>query len=242
MRVDERDHGLNQRSNSAIAKSADALRRISLACRGSRFSRSRTFSRLPSALVGPARRPRSRSRAADLAGNRADRRPLRRVLAPVLQAPGAPHVRALQPEREVLSSSSSPQSLKTCGLRESRDGSDRLRGEHSGGGGEHGWQARARRFAHQPVRGGDVLVDLPQGSAPARPAWGQARDLRRARTAEERHPPRVQRLHGWSISKSTTAIRRSSPSPFADSFRSRSDTSKKPDRRPIGNSPTHNTK
>jgi DNA modification methylase len=37
--VDERDHRLNGRSSSAWAKYADALRRISLAWRSSRFSR-----------------------------------------------------------------------------------------------------------------------------------------------------------------------------------------------------------
>ena len=49
MIVDERDHGLNRRSSSAWAKYADALRRISLACRSSRFSRSSALSR--SAIV-----------------------------------------------------------------------------------------------------------------------------------------------------------------------------------------------
>jgi hypothetical protein len=43
MIVDERDHGLDRRSSSAIAKYADALRRISLAWRSSRFSRSSTM-------------------------------------------------------------------------------------------------------------------------------------------------------------------------------------------------------
>src|ERR1700722_14407146 len=55
--VDEGNHGLNRRSSSAWAKYALALRRISLACRSSRFSRSRAFS-----FVGtPARTPLSRS-------------------------------------------------------------------------------------------------------------------------------------------------------------------------------------
>ena len=40
MLVDEGDHGLDRRSSSAIAKYADALRRISLAWRSSRISRS----------------------------------------------------------------------------------------------------------------------------------------------------------------------------------------------------------
>jgi hypothetical protein len=38
MIVDEADHGLDRRSSSAIAKYADALRRISLAWRSSRAS------------------------------------------------------------------------------------------------------------------------------------------------------------------------------------------------------------
>ena len=53
--VDERDHGLNRRSSSAWAKYADALRRISLAWRSSRFSRSSAFIRSRSSVVGPAR-------------------------------------------------------------------------------------------------------------------------------------------------------------------------------------------
>jgi len=61
MIVDERDHGLNRRSSSVWAKYALALRRISLAWRSSRFSRSRAFSRVSSSLVGPGRRPLSRS-------------------------------------------------------------------------------------------------------------------------------------------------------------------------------------
>jgi hypothetical protein len=44
MIVDERDHGFTRRSSSAWVKYADALRRISFACRSSRFSRSRFFS------------------------------------------------------------------------------------------------------------------------------------------------------------------------------------------------------
>jgi hypothetical protein len=43
MIVYERDHGLDRRSSSATAKYADALRRISLAWRSSRFSRSSTL-------------------------------------------------------------------------------------------------------------------------------------------------------------------------------------------------------
>ena len=49
--VDERDHGLCRRSSSAWAKYADPLRRISLACRSSRFSRSRAFSRAAISVV-----------------------------------------------------------------------------------------------------------------------------------------------------------------------------------------------
>src|SRR5436190_13658840 len=59
--VDERDHRLNGRSSSAWAKYADALRRISLACRSSRFSRSRAFSRAAISVVTPGARPLSRS-------------------------------------------------------------------------------------------------------------------------------------------------------------------------------------
>src|SRR5690606_17263882 len=43
MRVDETHHHFGRRSSSAIAKYADALRRISFAWRSSRFSRSRAF-------------------------------------------------------------------------------------------------------------------------------------------------------------------------------------------------------
>jgi len=55
--VDEGDHFLNGRSSSAWAKYADALRRISLAWRSSRTSRSRVLIRSRSSLIGPARRP-----------------------------------------------------------------------------------------------------------------------------------------------------------------------------------------
>jgi hypothetical protein len=57
MLVDEGDHGLDRRSSSAIAKYALALRRISLAWRSSRFSRSSALMRSRSSVVGPARRP-----------------------------------------------------------------------------------------------------------------------------------------------------------------------------------------
>ncbi len=53
--VDERYHGLNRRSSSAWAKYADALRRISLACRSSRFSRCRDFNGSAASQGMPAR-------------------------------------------------------------------------------------------------------------------------------------------------------------------------------------------
>src|SRR5204862_990570 len=59
--VDERDHGLCRRSSSAWSKYADALRRTSLACRSSRSSRSRAFSRAAISVVTPGARPLSRS-------------------------------------------------------------------------------------------------------------------------------------------------------------------------------------
>src|SRR5580658_4242627 len=55
--VDEGNHGLNRRSSSAWAKYALALRRISLACRSSRFSRSRAFSFVATSVGTPARTP-----------------------------------------------------------------------------------------------------------------------------------------------------------------------------------------
>src|SRR5437016_10647888 len=73
MIVDEGDHRLNGRSSSAWAKYADALRRIRLAWRSSRFSRSSALIRSPSCVVGPARRPWSRS----------DRRTQLRSVSPV---------------------------------------------------------------------------------------------------------------------------------------------------------------
>src|SRR6516162_10722033 len=59
MIVDEGDHGLNRRSSSAWAKYADALRRISLACRSSRFSRSSAFRRSAISVGTPPRTPLS---------------------------------------------------------------------------------------------------------------------------------------------------------------------------------------
>src|SRR5690606_37673169 len=61
VRVDERHHHPGRRSSSAWAKKAAALRRISLARRSSRFSRSSSLIRSRSAVVGPGRLPRSRS-------------------------------------------------------------------------------------------------------------------------------------------------------------------------------------
>jgi hypothetical protein len=59
--VDERDHGFERRSSSATAKYADAFRRISLAWRSSRFSRSSALMRSRSSLDAPGPWPRSRS-------------------------------------------------------------------------------------------------------------------------------------------------------------------------------------
>jgi hypothetical protein len=58
--VDERDHGLNRRSSSAWAQYADAWRRISLACRSSRFSRSSALSFAVTSDETPDRMPLSR--------------------------------------------------------------------------------------------------------------------------------------------------------------------------------------
>ncbi len=55
MHIDEGDHRFSGRSSSAIAKYAEALRRISLAWRGSRFSRSSAFIRSTTSLCTPAR-------------------------------------------------------------------------------------------------------------------------------------------------------------------------------------------
>jgi hypothetical protein len=54
MLVDERLHDLDRRSSSAIAKYAEALRRILFACRSSRTSRSSVLIRSRSSLVVPA--------------------------------------------------------------------------------------------------------------------------------------------------------------------------------------------
>jgi hypothetical protein len=55
--VDERHHHFGRRSSSAWAKNADALRRISLARRSSRFSRSSVRSRSRSSVERPGRTP-----------------------------------------------------------------------------------------------------------------------------------------------------------------------------------------
>jgi hypothetical protein len=90
MIVDERDHGFTRRSSSAWAKYTDALRRISLAWRNSRFS-------LPGLqLLGPVGRnacplavvnlgllhplQKRLRRATNLGCDRHDRRPSRRML------------------------------------------------------------------------------------------------------------------------------------------------------------------
>src|SRR5215470_12432070 len=59
--VDEADHHLCRRSSSALAKYADARRRISLARRSSKFSRSSCLRRSRSSVVRPGRFPASRS-------------------------------------------------------------------------------------------------------------------------------------------------------------------------------------
>ena len=85
--VYESDGHLPRRSSSAWAKYAHAFRKISLVRFSSRFSRSISFRRCRASVVSPARWPRSRSawrthlaqglgRAAELTGDRANRRPL----------------------------------------------------------------------------------------------------------------------------------------------------------------------
>jgi len=59
--VDDGDHGFDRRSSSAAAKYADALRRISLAWRSSRFSRSSAFSFADSSAGASGDRPLLRS-------------------------------------------------------------------------------------------------------------------------------------------------------------------------------------
>ena len=55
--VDEAHHQRGRPSSSAIAKNADALRRISFARFSSRFSRSSSFKRTRSSVLRPARLP-----------------------------------------------------------------------------------------------------------------------------------------------------------------------------------------
>src|SRR5690349_20361967 len=55
--INEFDHGLDRRSSSAAAKYADALRRMSLACRSSRFSRSSALIFSATSDGTPARTP-----------------------------------------------------------------------------------------------------------------------------------------------------------------------------------------
>ena len=57
MFVDKVDHRLNERSSSAWARYADALRRISLACHSSRTSRSSAFTLSATSAGTPARLP-----------------------------------------------------------------------------------------------------------------------------------------------------------------------------------------
>src|SRR5690606_18464614 len=59
--IDEVLQDLYRRSSSAWAKNADALRRISLAWRSSRTSRSKALIRACSSVVSPGRSPLSRS-------------------------------------------------------------------------------------------------------------------------------------------------------------------------------------
>jgi hypothetical protein len=132
--VDERDHGLNRRSSSAWAKYADALRKISLACRNSRFSRSRAFSRLATSVGRPARVPRyplppslpSRSAPAPCSRSWLRSRkslPTARDAPARDPAPSAPHGHALQEKTCSPSSLSWLHLLKSWSLRHSRGGS-----------------------------------------------------------------------------------------------------------------------
>lgn len=61
MRFNKVHHHFDRRSSSAIAKYADAIRSISLACRSSRFSRSSAFILSAMSLEMPARLPLSTS-------------------------------------------------------------------------------------------------------------------------------------------------------------------------------------
>src|SRR5690606_28820622 len=81
--VNERRHGLNRRSSSAWAKYADALRRISLAWRSSRFSRSSALMRSISLVVGPGRLPWSRSACRTQRRSVSDVQPILPAIEPV---------------------------------------------------------------------------------------------------------------------------------------------------------------
>jgi hypothetical protein len=94
--VNERDHGLGRRSSSARAKYADALRNISLACRSSRFSRSKALSLAAISVIRQGCTSTVTFRllqpfaqrlpgATDFGSNRDDRRPTRRVLPLMIQ-------------------------------------------------------------------------------------------------------------------------------------------------------------
>ena len=110
MSVDEGDHGLNRRSNSACAK-------VSLAWRSSRFSRSSAFSRARSSLVSPARLPASRSACRNQRRklspcNQSSGRSTKSPRIPNLSPPGVPAPSEPQdPEPQVKGSSTSASSF-----------------------------------------------------------------------------------------------------------------------------------
>jgi hypothetical protein len=132
MIVDERDHGLNRRSSSAWAKYALALRRISLACRSSRFSRSSAFS-FAAMSVGTPGLP---AVALGLLHPLVQRLPVQPILdaidmiaaqreecSPRDPAPAAPHARAPQAKTCSSSCSSWLHLLRSWSLRQTRGGS-----------------------------------------------------------------------------------------------------------------------
>jgi hypothetical protein len=133
--VDERDHGLDRRSSSAIAKYALALRRISLAWREPRGSPAPAPSAAPASHwscppADPGRAPpaapsRAASRRCSRSSPRSSRSPPTashaRLDAP---SPSARHARALQASMSSLSSSvPSLHPLKSWSLRQTRRGS-----------------------------------------------------------------------------------------------------------------------
>jgi hypothetical protein len=137
--VDERDHGLDRRSSSAIAKYALALRRISLAWREPRGSPAPAPSAAPASHwscppADPGRAPpaapsRAASRRCSRSSPRSSRSPPTashaRLDAP---SPSARHARALQASMSSLSSSvPSLHPLKSWSLRQTRRGSPSLR-------------------------------------------------------------------------------------------------------------------